>query len=76
MPIKIRLVPGTKLDHRKVTHIKEYSTASIRNIVLASHSNSGKTIIAESLLHFTGATTRLGTIEDKKIGRASCRERV
>ncbi len=65
MPIKIRLVPGTKLDHRKVTHMKEYSTASIRNIVLASHSNSGKTILAESLLHFTGATTRLGTIEDK-----------
>jgi elongation factor G len=45
--------------------MKEYSTASIRNIVLASHSNSGKTILAESLLHFTGATTRLGTIEDK-----------
>ena len=65
MPIKIRLVPGTKLDHRKVTHMKEYSTASIRNIVLASHSNSGKTVLAESLLHFTGATTRLGTIEDK-----------
>ncbi len=45
--------------------MKEYSTASIRNIVLASHSNSGKTILAESLLHFTGATTRMGTIEDK-----------
>ncbi len=45
--------------------MKEYSTASIRNIVLASHSNSGKTVLAESLLHFTGATTRLGTIEDK-----------
>jgi len=45
--------------------MKEYSTASIRNIVLASHSNSGKTILAESLLHFTGATTRVGTIEDK-----------
>lgn len=45
--------------------MKEYSTASIRNVVLASHSNSGKTMLAESLLHFTGATTRLGTIEDK-----------
>ena len=44
--------------------MKEYSTTSIRNIVLASHSNSGKTMLAESLLHFTGATTRLGTIED------------
>jgi len=45
--------------------MKEYSTAAIRNIVLASHSNSGKTMLAESILHFTGATTRLGTIEDK-----------
>jgi len=45
--------------------MKEYSTASIRNIVLASHSNSGKTMLAESILHFTGAITRLGTIEDK-----------
>jgi elongation factor G len=45
--------------------MKEFSTASIRNIVLASHSNSGKTMLAESILHFTGATTRLGTIEDK-----------
>ena len=65
MPINYRLVPGTELNNRKVTHMKEYSTASIRNIVLASHSNSGKTMLAESLLHFTGATTRLGTIEDK-----------
>ena len=62
MPINYRLVPGTELNNRKVTHMKEYSTASIRNIVLASHSNSGKTMLAESLLHFTGATTRLGTI--------------
>jgi len=45
--------------------MKEYSTDSIRNIVLASHSNSGKTMMVESILHFTGATTRLGTIEDK-----------
>ena len=59
------MVLGIMLEHRKVIHMKEYSTASIRNIVLASHSNSGKTMLAESLLHFTGATTRLGTIEDK-----------
>ncbi len=44
--------------------MKEYTTESIRNIALASHSNSGKTMLAEAFLHFTGATTRLGRIED------------
>lgn len=44
--------------------MKEFSTANIRNIVLASHSNSGKTILLENLLNFTGATTRIGSVED------------
>ncbi|NJD59951.1 MAG: elongation factor G, partial [Anaerolineae bacterium] len=42
----------------------EYTTESIRNIALVSHSSAGKTMLAEALLHFTGATTRLGKIED------------
>src|SRR5512139_4149647 len=44
--------------------MKEYTTEYIRNIALASHSSSGKTMLAEAFLHFTGATTRLGRIED------------
>jgi elongation factor G len=44
--------------------MKEYTTESIRNIALVSHSSAGKTMLAESFLHFTGATTRLGKIED------------
>ena len=44
--------------------MKEYTTDSIRNIALVSHSSAGKTMLAEALLHFTGATTRLGKIED------------
>jgi elongation factor G len=44
--------------------MKEYTTESIRNIALVSHSSAGKTMLAEALLHFTGATTRLGKIED------------
>jgi elongation factor G len=44
--------------------MKEYTTESIRNISLVSHSSAGKTMLAEALLHFTGATTRLGKIED------------
>jgi elongation factor G len=44
--------------------MKEYTTDSIRNIALVSHSSAGKTILTEALLHFTGATTRMGKIED------------
>src|SRR5512136_1448463 len=44
--------------------MKEYTTESIRNISLVSHSSAGKTMLAEAFLHFSGATTRLGKIED------------
>ena len=44
--------------------MKEYTTEFVRNIALVSHSSAGKTMLAEACLHFTGATTRLGKIED------------
>ena len=44
--------------------MKEYNTESIRNIVLASHGSAGKTMLVEALANFTGATTRLGQVED------------
>ncbi|MBI9051947.1 MAG: elongation factor G [Anaerolineaceae bacterium] len=44
--------------------MKEYTSDSIRNIALVSHSSAGKTMMAEAFLHLTGATTRLGRIED------------
>ena len=44
--------------------MKEYSADSIRNVALVSHSSAGKTMLAEACLHFTGASTRLGKIED------------
>ena len=44
--------------------MKEYTTEYIRNIALASHSGTGKTMLAEAFLHFTSATTRLGKVED------------
>ena len=36
----------------------------IRNVVIAGHGGSGKTILAESILYTTGAINRLGKIED------------
>jgi elongation factor G len=36
----------------------------IRNVVIAGHGHSGKTLLAESILYTTGAINRLGKIED------------
>ncbi len=44
--------------------MKEYTTEFIRNIALVSHGSGGKTMLAEAFLHGTGATSRLGKIED------------
>ncbi|MHC4738420.1 MAG: elongation factor G [Planctomycetota bacterium] len=41
------------------------NTNDIRNIVLLGHGGSGKTSLAESILHKTGATNRLGSVDDK-----------
>lgn len=44
--------------------MKAYDTQHIRNVALVSHSSAGKTMLAEALLHFTGASTRMGKVED------------
>ena len=44
--------------------MKEYTTEFLRNIALVSHGGAGKTMLAEAFLHTSGATTRLGKVED------------
>jgi len=41
------------------------NTDNIRNIVLLGHAGSGKTTLAESILHKTGASNRLGSVDEK-----------
>src|SRR6266508_396378 len=44
--------------------MKEYTTEFLRNVALVSHGGASKTMLAEAFLHATGATTRLGKVED------------
>ena len=44
--------------------MKEYTTEVLRNVALVSHGSAGKSMLAEAMLFLTGATTRMGKIED------------
>lgn len=44
--------------------MNEYKADRIRNVALIGHSSSGKTSLAEALLFNTGATSRLGKVDD------------
>src|SRR6266550_3920837 len=44
--------------------MKVYSGSEIRNVAVAGHNDTGKTTLVSQLLFDTGATTRLGRIDD------------
>ena len=42
----------------------EYASKDIRNILVAGHAGCGKTTLTEALLYLSGATERMGRVED------------
>ncbi len=44
--------------------MKEYKTEEIRNIVLLGHGSAGKTSLSEAMLYQSGATNRIGKVEE------------
>ncbi len=67
-----RLISGiiqTFRDLRYFGDSKLAKTSEIRNIVLLGHGGSGKTSLAEAILHKCGSTNRLGNVND---GTSTC----
>ena len=44
--------------------MKSYPTDRVRNILIVGHGGAGKTSLVEAVCHATGATNRLGRVED------------
>ena len=42
----------------------DYASKDIRNILVAGHAGCGKTTLTEALLNMSGATERMGRVED------------
>jgi elongation factor G len=44
--------------------VKSYPTDHVRNILIVGHGGAGKTSLVEAVLHASGATNRVGRVED------------
>ena len=49
---------------KEVRNPMDYASKDIRNILVAGHAGCGKTTLVEALLYMSGATERMGRVED------------
>ena len=49
---------------KEAASMKVYRTDEIRNVVLLGHGGSGKTSLAEAMAYVSGATNRMGSVEN------------
>jgi elongation factor G len=59
-------LPGPYLSLRlpKEPNLKVYSGENIRNVALVGHGHAGKTTLVSAMLYTSGATPRLGRVDD------------
>lgn len=56
--------PDREIINQRTFSMKVYAGPDIRNVVLAGHNDTGKTTLVSQLLFTSGATTRMGRIDD------------
>src|SRR6266700_1170896 len=49
---------------RREPNVKVYSGANIRNVAMVGHGHAGKTTLVSAMLYTSGATQRLGRVDD------------
>ena len=65
---RAQTIPTRRIDQNQtkgvLSSMNQFHASNIKNIALAGHHSSGKTSLAEALLHLAGASDRFGKVAD------------
>jgi elongation factor G len=64
MPTACSALAGGFWQYPKESSVKTYEGANIRNVAVVGHGHAGKTSLVSALLYTSGATQRLGRVDD------------